>query len=173
MSDTTIDTDDLPPMSIPGRDTERDRRERTECPCGHDPEQPGTCILASQAPIAVTDSRADPCGRWYTATRANSSPVERERDAQIERAVERDGRPFDSIAIVASLKGDRWTVSIFGRAEFLIWLDVEARKRDTDPEDAAMLKRHAAWIRGLPRGVCPQIFDWGDKVQRGTIERGR
>lgn len=111
---------------------------------------------------------------WYAATAANTSPVERERDRAVERALERDGRPLDKLVIVAAFRFLKWSVRLFDRTAFLLWADVEARKPSMDSHDAELLKAHAAWIRGLPSGVAPEIFDWGDgKIQKGTIERAR
>lgn len=116
-------------------------------------------------------------GDWITATGANSSPVERERDTLIERAILRDGRPLDALGIVAEQTGTRWKIEILGRDELLERLDTRARITSS-VEGAKMVKENAAWIRGLPRGVCPQLFRWdnGDgtwSYQRGTIERER
>lgn len=115
-------------------------------------------------------------GDWATVTRGNSSPVERERDAQIERAITRDGRPLDAIGVVAEQTGTRWKIEVLGRDELLERLDTRARMMGTGEEGARLVKENAAWIRGLPRGVCPQLFRWdnGDgtwSYQRGTIER--
>lgn len=115
-------------------------------------------------------------GKWTTTTRANSSPVERERDRLIERAILRDGRPLDKIGIVAEQTGSRWSVEVLGRDELLERLDTRGRLQSTGALGAEILKACAAWIRGLPAGVCPELFRWdnGDgtwSYQRGTIER--
>mgnify|MGYP003454028373 FL=1 len=116
-------------------------------------------------------------GDWVTVTPGNSSPVERERDAMIERAILRDGRPLDALGIVAEQTGTRWKIEVLGRAELLERLDARARlTRGGEGHD--LVKEIAAWIRGLPRGVCPQLFRWdeGDgtwSYQRATIQRER
>ncbi len=116
-------------------------------------------------------------GDWVKTTLANGSPVERECDAMIERAILRDGRPLDALGIVAEQTGTRWSIEVLGRDELLERIDTRARITSS-AEGAKMLKEVAAWIRGLPRGVCPRLFRWdnGDGTwgyQRGTIERER
>lgn len=116
-------------------------------------------------------------GDWVTVTPGNSSPVERERDAMIERAILRDGRPLDALGIVAEQTGTRWKIEVLGRAELLERLDKRARLT-RGGEGHELVKEIAAWIRGLPRGVCPQLFRWDDgngtwSYQRATIERER
>lgn len=112
---------------------------------------------------------------WITVTRENSSPVERARDAQIDRALLRDGRPLDAIGVVAEQTGDRWSIEILARADLLERLDTRARMTRSD-DGARLVKESAAWIRGLPRGVCPVLFRWDNRdgtwsYQRGMIER--
>lgn len=115
--------------------------------------------------------------RWITATAANSSPVERERDAQIERAIVRDGRPLAEIGVIATLRPGRcWQVEILPRHELLERCDARGRHPSTEPEAARICKHMAAWIRGLAPAVCPEIFVWVHddgkaSYQRGTIER--
>lgn len=116
-------------------------------------------------------------GEWVTVTPGNSSPVERERDAMIERAILRDGRPLDALGIVAEQTGTRWNIEVLGRAELLERLDARARLTRSG-EGHELVKDVAASIRGLPRGVCPQLFRWDDgdgtwSYQRATIERER
>jgi hypothetical protein len=116
-------------------------------------------------------------GEWVTVTPGNSSPVERERDAMIERAILRDGRPLDALGIVAEQTGARWKIEVLGREELLERLDMRARLT-RGGEGHELVKEIAAWIRGLPRGVCPQLFRWDDgngtwSYQRATIERER
>lgn len=112
---------------------------------------------------------------WIAVTRDNSSPVERDLDGQIARALGRDGRPLDAIGVVAEQTGARWKIEILGRADLLERLDTRARLTRSD-EGQRLVKDTAAWIRGLPRGVCPTLFRWdnGDgtwSYQRGMIER--
>lgn len=114
---------------------------------------------------------------WYTVDFSNSSPVERDRDAAIQRAIEQDGRPLSLLGVVAEFDGKRWSVEVLARLDLLERLDSRARGTFADEAGREYLKATAAWIRGLPHGVCPELFRWdanGDgtwSYQRGTIER--
>lgn len=121
----------------------------------------------------VDPSRLDGNG-WFTAIPSESSALERARDAEVERLLDNDGRPLSLIAVVAQQRGARWEVEILHRVDLLDRLD--ARGRDAEHEsDRLLSKKLAAWIRGLPHGVCPELFSWevegGRAVQRATIAR--
>ena len=122
---------------------------------------------------------------WEMATDRNSSPVERERDRAIERRLTDDGRPLSALGVVALFDGARWAIEILDRLDLLARLD--QRGRSSSPQaarpEAIYAKETAAWVRGLPPGVCPTLFRWDANddgtwsYQRGTIEltpvRGR
>jgi hypothetical protein len=103
------------------------------------------------------------------------APHEQERDAAIERALVRDGRPLSLLAVVARFDGARgtWTVEIWHRLDFLAMLD-RAGQVAQEETDRELSKGYAAWVRGLRHGVCPQLFLWSDReTQRGQIERAK
>lgn len=116
-------------------------------------------------------------GAWemVTVTDADLSPHERERDHQIERALIRDGRPLSLLGVIARLdpKSMRWAVKLLHRIELLEHLDRLGREAE-HASDRELCREYAAWVRGLPHGVCPEIFEWGGgDVQKATIERDR
>lgn len=114
---------------------------------------------------------------WKTVTDRDSSPIERERDKLIERLIERDGRPLSALGVVALWNGTRWDIEILARFDLLARLDARGRHAGTTEEGREFAKRMAAWVRGLPPEVCPELFR-GEReedgtwcYQRGTIER--
>lgn len=145
----------------------------------HEPAMSGKtpCVAGVPAGATVAPSdRVDGDG-WFTVNDADSSPLERVRDAQIERRIERDGRPLSLLAIVAHQRGTRWEIELLHRVDLLARLDARGRDAKHD-SDRKLSKKLAAWVRGLPHGVCPELFTWeteggGRCVQRATIERAK
>lgn len=113
--------------------------------------------------------------QWHDVNHSNSSPVERDRDRQIERAIVKDGRPLSALAIVAQQHGAWWAIEVLSRDALLERLDTRGRTAKGE-SDRELCKALAAWIRGLDPDTCPELFTWEDgdggrSVQRATIER--
>ena len=144
----------------------------------HEPAMTGKSDVSPMPSGAgvVPSSRLDAEG-WYTVEPGDCSPFERARDAEIEERLERDGRPLSLLAIVAQQRGARWQIEILHRLDLLERLDIRGRTTEHE-SDRVMCKKVAAWIRGLPHGVCPELFSWEDGpgkrlLQRATLTRAK
>lgn len=87
------------------------------------------------------------------------SPIERERDAVVARALNEHGGRLRDLAVVVTEKGGRWKAEVLSRDALLERIDTNARWPGAG-EDAPKLKDMAAWIRGSVE--CPEIIVWAD-----------